>query len=214
MAYVILFTPWLLVFLFHLWLRHLQQISFEAGKIPARGSTIPGTRQKFLWIQDWSTMTWGDLVGLAPALCVGLFLGGAYLPSLPNWQWVVVATTLVGVITGWEFHRMCLRPNHKPDYGFPRPGEASSMGVAHSVFFGLSAGIILVTIYTFWQYPEKMDDLVPAWLLWGMFLGGLAVLGAATIVDLVKGRFAPLMLDPDVSDDGSMLLDLRRDEKR
>lgn len=53
-----------------------QFVDIARGKLPPRNSLIPGTRQRFLHMQDFWTMTYGDIVGVS-------FIWVAFSTSLP-----------------------------------------------------------------------------------------------------------------------------------
>jgi hypothetical protein len=83
--------------------------------MPERHSIIPGTRQKFLYFQDFWTMTWGDAVGvgliqiafgiwpiarLTP--CCGPDMAWRYLPS---WSSLPGCACLTTISPTWAFRK-------------------------------------------------------------------------------------------------------------
>lgn len=177
--------------LFHVLFRWLQDADLEAGIIPPRGSRIKGSLQKFLHVQDFATMTWGDLIGLSLVWATSMMMVFVQANwSRPSAFWITVIGVVVALVAGFGFHTMCLGPNHKPDYGFPSAGVASPAGKAHSVFFGLSFGVGVMGLLFFIIQYDRTSFMIKTPLLWVWGLG-LAVWCAAGLRDIMTGRFAP-----------------------
>ena len=137
----------------HLLMRYVQRKEAKQGIIPPKGSMIPGTWQEHLRLEQFHSMTWGDLVGLSAVW--GASIWTLYLcwdaggPEIA----IRIGGAIIGLGAGISFHKMCLKPDHKPDYGFPVAGKASLAGTVHSVFFGLSFAVGsagLASLIAFW----------------------------------------------------------------
>ena len=101
--------------------------------LPPHNSIIPGTNQRFLHMQDFWTMTWGDIVGVA--LINTAFVHLAVNGCLGVWHWVAFGVLVVALMV--QFARMCTSNNHKPDMGFPDIGKISCTGILHLPYFGV-----------------------------------------------------------------------------
>ncbi len=113
-----------------------------AGRLPERRSWIPGTRQDFLYLQDFHTTSWGDLLTLPPiaATFAWLKLGG-YVA-----RWEVILMGAIALIAAKSFRRMCLSPTHKPDMGYPGIGEVGRVAWLHEPYFGLYIAMAVICI--------------------------------------------------------------------
>lgn len=179
----------------HLIVRILQAKDVRAGRIPPRGTLISGTNQQFLHAQELLVMVWGDLVGLSAVWAASI------KATLKWWGrdhtlWFVTASALIGLIAGFFFHHMCLQPNHKPDYGFPRSGVASRAGIVHSIFLGLSFAIGcmgLGYLATSWSKGDIDDEGIILTCAW---ITGFTVWLIAGLIDYGKGRFDDLDRSP------------------
>ncbi len=148
------------------------------GRIPPRHSIIKGTDQKFLYWEDFSTQTWGDIAGLG---LVWVAFGHVWKCLAPT-NWILAfGTALLGSFGFWL---SCVRPQHKPDWGYPSAGKISLGGLVHLVYFGASLAVatigIGVTIYGILQGIPLL-----------LFIVGSTIWIAAAIDDFVKGRFDP-----------------------
>jgi len=111
--------------------------------LPPRHSLIPGTNQKFLYMQDWYTMKYGDVV--AVPLIVNAFVHLVALGYISGVQWAItfmlsLLLTIIGI-------KSCLGPGHKPDQGFPEAGKISLQGKLHMPYFGIGWSMGLVSFY-------------------------------------------------------------------
>ncbi len=111
--------------------------------LPPRHSIIPGTNQKFLYMQDFYTMTWGDLIGLS-------FIGNAFVHlvvygQVGVWHWLVFA--VLAVVFAVVYLVMWLGPNHKPDIGFPKAGKIGLQGIVHQPYFGFYMALSVLCIW-------------------------------------------------------------------
>lgn len=184
---------------FHLLIRWLQNNDVAAGLIPPRWSTIIGTAQRFLYMQDFHTMTWGDLVGLSmvwSASLTGASSGWSNSRALTGAMVILLGAT-IGLMAGMLFHQMCLRPDHKPDYGFPSPGKSSTAGLVHSVFFGLSFWVGTTGLLFFIMFWKEIQLHYNATLLAWVYAVGFIIWLAAGLADLRAKKFEPLRLLPN-----------------
>lgn len=148
------------------------------SKIPARGSFIKRTDQKFLYWQDFSTQTWGDLCGLVMPQIAFVHL----------WQDTLTERRCfppLMALAGFIFFLFCLRKNHKPDWGYPVVGEASLGGWSHMLYFGANVAIGIIDIYHLFTGQLRGP------LMWMALIGG-GIWMAAFIQDLRRGRFDPI----------------------
>lgn len=183
---------------FHAMIRWLQNDDAVNGLLPPRGSTIPGTAQRFLHMQDYHTKTWGDLVGLSMVWSASLasISGGWSASHALTGSIIIMLGAFIGLTAGTLFHQMCLKPDHKPDYGFPQAGKSSAAGLTHSVFFGFSFWIGstgLLFFIVFWQ--EIGRDYSAPLLAW-IDAVGLAIWLVAGLIDLRTKKFEPIKLLP------------------
>jgi predicted small integral membrane protein len=150
--------------------------------MPPRRIIIPGTReQKFLYMQDFWTMTYGDFFGVA--LVNTAFVHLAVNGHLGAWHWVTFVVLVLVFMVG--FAKMCLGKNHKPDMGFPEIGKISWIGILHLPYFG--SGVV-----------------AGAFCIWFIFSGALrgpvlytSLLGAVMyavfwVAEIKSGNFDPL----------------------
>jgi predicted small integral membrane protein len=149
--------------------------------LPPRLSIIPGTNQKFLYIQDFWTMTVGDFIGVA--LINTAFAHLAVNGCLGVWHWLIFSV-LVAVLA-IQFGRMCMSQDHKPDYGFPDIGNISSAGILHLPYFGngVAAG-------AFCLWFIITGDLRGPVMYIG--LGGGALYALCIVAEIKSGNFDPL----------------------
>lgn len=118
------------MYLFQQWDRYRELM-------PVRGSDIEGTDQKFLYWQDFYCQRYGSL-GIV-LIWIGFAHFAFFYPfSWPEW----IACLMLAVTDGVCFTALCLRPAHKPDYGFPEAQKISKAGVIHSIYHGLTVAVI------------------------------------------------------------------------
>jgi len=150
-------------------------------KLPRRHLIIPWTNQKFLYMQDFWTMTWGDLIGV-PLIWVA-FIHLAVYRHLGIWHWLCYLA--LAVIVSAIFLKMCLSSKHKPDMGFPRLGRISRTGIIHLPYFGFG---VTSAIFCLWFIIT--GELWESVLLVG--LGGALLYAHCFVADIVSGNLAPL----------------------
>ncbi len=149
--------------------------------LPPRHSIIPGTRQKFLYMQDFNTMTWGDFIGVALINC-------AFVHVVMNYAfgfWVGFAFVGIAFALGLWFAHMCISENHKPDMGFPDIGKISMLGLLHLPYFGI--GVTAGAFCVWFIFAGYLRGSV----LYVGLAGGL-VYALAFLSDIMFGNFDPL----------------------
>jgi len=153
--------------------------------LPPRHSLIPGTKQKFLYMQDWYTMKYGDVVAvpLIANVFVHLVING-YVNVV---QWGIFAIlSLILAVTGIS---MCLTPEHKPDQGFPSAGKASIQGWLHMPYFGVGWSIGTISLIN-WPLGHIHGPV-----LWLGLSGGAFYL-VCLVAEFKSGNFDPLKKEP------------------
>ena len=156
----------------------LQQID---KNLPPRHSLIPGTNQKFLYMQDFYTMTWGDLIGLV--WIMNAFVHLVVHGHVGYGQWIFFA--IIATASAFFFMAMCLGPTHKPDQGFPEVGKISMHGISHLPYFGIYAAVSMLSIY------HLFSENIASPIMWLGLAGGL-IWVASQIADQKAGNFNPL----------------------
>ena len=146
--------------------------------LPARNSVIPATSQKFLYIQDFWTMTWGDAVGVP--LIVNAFVHLA-VKDITNVWWCLPVSLASALI----FLKMCLGKNHKPDYGFPDIGKISLAGILHLFYFGAGIGASVMCVW------NLCTGELTGWVLCVALAGGVFYI-ACFFAEIRSGNFDPL----------------------
>lgn len=149
--------------------------------LPPRHSTIPRTNQRFLYFQDFWTMTWGDGIGVA--LINTAFAHLAINGCLGVWHWVVFMALVTALAAG--FAKMCMSPGHKPDMGFPDIGKISWIGILHLPYFGLG-----MTAGAFCVWFICTGDLRGPVLYVGLL--GAAAYAVFLVLEVKSGNFDPL----------------------
>ncbi len=146
--------------------------------LPARNSIIPGTKQRFLYIQDFWTMTWGDGVGV-------LLIANAFVHLVVKDTSNLLWGLPILMVSGLGFLAMCLGKNHKPDYGFPDIGKVSFAGILHLFYFG--AGIA-ASVMGVWNLIT--GDLRGP-VMWVALVGGAFYI-VCFILEMKSGNFDQL----------------------
>lgn len=149
--------------------------------LPPRGSLIPGTNQKFLYIQDFYTMTWGDLFAIPLIL-------NAFAHVVVNdltYLWIALP---IAMVCAFGFEGVCTNKDHKPDYGFPKTGETSFAGILHLFYFGFGMSASIMCLWNI--YKGNLTGNV----LW-VAVGGAVLYIITFIADAFCGNFDPLQKD-------------------
>lgn len=164
------------------------------ARIIQEETLVPGTKQIFLTITGFATMTWGDLIGVnlvwASYLLQQWQLGWSF-----SWWALTISVTITSL-----FHWLCLGPNHKPDTGYPEAGVVSIHGRIHLGLMGLS---YFVGISAFQRYIHLINqnfNLTESWATL-FLLTGIFVWVAAAIRDFMTKRFDPIRREPIGRDD-------------
>ena len=149
--------------------------------LPPRHSTIPGTNQKFLYMQDlWRTGS-ADLIGVA--LIYNAFFHLVREGKFNVLHWLVFA--LLAIMSALIFLSICLNKTHKPDAGFPKPGVISVNGLLHLPYFGVGIAASLMCIWFM-----AIGDLCGP-VLWMGLVGGVTYI-FFFIWEMKTGNLDPL----------------------
>jgi len=158
-----------------------EKIDVRRGKIAARHSLIPGTKQKFLYWEDFYMQTYGDFLGL-----VWVMNGFAQLLAagkIDSLMWLVFSFfAVLGILATLK---SCLAKDHKPDWGYPEAGKASLGGLSHLPYFGLQSGMGIVCLI-----KAFTGDLTGLALV--MSVSGGVIISAMAVLDRKTGHFDPL----------------------
>ncbi len=160
----------------------LQQLD---KKLPPRGSIIPGTRQKFLYIQDWNTMLWGDTI--AVPLVLSTFVHLAMNDLVAQWQWAFLVL-FSNILSVFFIGRVCWNNDHKPDYG-TYDNHQSWAGVIHATYFGICVAVSGITFGN--VVLAIINEKISVEVL-GAGLLGATIYAVSWICDYVAGNFKPL----------------------
>lgn len=153
--------------------------------LPSRHSLILGTRQKFLYMQDFYAL-WGDI--FAVPLILNAFAHLVFNGCISFWQWIAFA--LVAAADAYNFRKICLKSNHKPDLGCPEIGKMSCNGLLHLPYHGVCiAASLLVMLHAVANIKHF------AAIYWIALTGG-AIYIASVWADKRAGNFDPLKLEP------------------
>ncbi len=148
--------------------------------LPPRRSLIPGTHQAFIYMEDFHTMLWGDVIAV-PLIITG-FIHVA-VQGLPLAEWLILFG--IAIVDALGFLLICLGPNHKPDQGFPQAGKVSWNGLLHLPYHGFGVAMSILAI---WHACWGELNGVP---LHVALVGG-AIYIISFIADIRAGNFDPL----------------------
>ncbi|MFZ2150028.1 MAG: hypothetical protein WAV15_02635 [Minisyncoccia bacterium] len=151
--------------------------------LPPRRSIITNTRQKFLYMQDFYTLTYGDILGIS-----SIAIGFAHLTVsgyVSAYQWIY--SLVIGAVSTLLFAKICLRVKHKPDMGFPSTGRISWIGAIHFIYF--FAGVTTSTICAWNLITGKLTGP----LMWTVIAGGGFYI-ICCILDFMFGNFDSLSI--------------------
>lgn len=158
-----------------------QTVDKRRRKIAPRHSLIPGTKQKFLYWEDFYTQTYGHFLGL-----VWVMNGFAHLlinGKIDGPLWIIFV--FVFFISSMVVTAVCLASDHKPDWGFPKIGMISLGGASHIPYFSLNAAMTIICLF------HAVTGTLSGALLLTTAIGG-AILIITAIADLHAGHFDPL----------------------
>lgn len=159
----------------------LQYCDLYWGEIARQGTTIPNTDppRKFLYMQDFATNLWGDLIAL-PLLQIGF--ADTYSRNLfGTTEEIIFSCTIPLSILA--FRSFCLRPNHIPDSGFPKSGVTSYSGWWHLPYLGINSAIAAVDCWILATNPEAPRTVL---------LTGGAFYTLTFVIDCRRGNFDSL----------------------
>ena len=83
------------------------------------------------------------------------------------------------------FFLMCIGPNHKPDWGYPKISKVSLGGLSHLPYFGAMTAISIMCFY------HIIIGNLRGPLMWVALTGGI-IYAASFITDLKVGNFDPI----------------------
>lgn len=139
--------------LWYCWLMwKVQYYDHRRGRIPARGSQIPGTNLRFLYCQDFYVWR-ADLVLLS--VLAAIFASLSMRGSITVEQ--VTLGVILAVIDMGLFYWYCTDPGHKPDAGYPAPGRISLNGLLHLPYHG--AHVAMMTMCAYHLYQGNLSGL-------------------------------------------------------
>lgn len=150
------------------------------GNLPTRGSLIPGTKQPFLYWQDFHCQKYGNAVGMP--LMLATFIKVYANDQELHWWALYIGIGLLATII---FTIMCLSKDHKPDWGFPAKGKINLGGIIHLIYFWFYVSIISFTLFH-WTKLTAND--------WSIFFAGLIIYAISWWKDVKSGNFDPLKL--------------------
>lgn len=149
--------------------------------LPPRHSIIPGTNQKFLYMQDFWTMTWGDLVGVA--MINTAFAHLAMNGYFGMWHWITFAALVFAFSA--QLAKVGMNQGHKPDMGFPEIGKISWIGILHLPYYGI--GVAAGIFCAWFIFTGDLHGLV-------LYVGlhGAVFYALCFIAEVQSGNFDPL----------------------
>lgn len=161
------------------WLGLMFVVQKKDKNLPPRLSLIPETNQKFLYMQDFWTMTWGDTVGLTLIYTAFVHLAANGCMEIRHW----IAFVMLATIFSFQFARMCTSKEHKPDWGFPDIGKISWGGIIHLSYFGVGVAMNMLCVW--------FADYLSGQILIVLF-SGVMFYAVCLIEDIRSGNFDPL----------------------
>ena len=149
--------------------------------LPRRYSYIPGTRQRFNHVQDYWTMTAGNLVGLS--LIDASFFGMVADGQMIVGEWVVFA--VIAVIGFIVFSMLNSREAYKSDYAFPKTGEVSAAGLVMLLNLGFHIALAVMVLWNL--YAHGLGGIPVMWFA----VIGAVVYAVCFVIDAMSGNFDP-----------------------
>jgi hypothetical protein len=133
-----------------------QRLEKQAGKLRARHDIIPGTRQIFLYWQDFTTQVAGNTFLMPFVLYVFLWqlLYQGFHSSV--WLWFIG----IAIVDMCLFAMMCLAKDHKPDWGYPLPGRMSVCGFLQLLYHGAFTSIIAISLYSLVMHWADIPGMI------------------------------------------------------
>jgi hypothetical protein len=134
---------------------------------------IPKRKKNFLYLWDFNTGLWGDLIGLSlidlSLISMGFNLG------------IITISLLISLAATTIFHLRCIGEKHKPDAGYPSKGKTSLSGRLHLVYFFVQFEIFVYTLINF--ISPRSTNLKLTWIL------GLSIYATSFFIDIFQGKF-------------------------
>jgi hypothetical protein len=160
--------------IFWLGLIGVQYGEFRMGRIPHKRSwsrTCP--KEYFLYLEDWNTGSWGDVVGLS---CMAYAFG-----AQSEWSWnTLLIAGFIGLLSTLVLHtfwKMGL-----PNSGYPYSGKLSLSGKLHLLYTWAQTSIALALLIVFWNGALIVPSMVAISV-------GAIVYGSSFLCDFLQGKF-------------------------
>lgn len=165
----------------------IQSWESRNGRIDQRVRHDPrNPLDSFLYLQDFWTNTWGDILGLSLVDYAVTFL---IQDTWPLDSFGIAACIGVGAIATAVFLVACLGKRHKPDAGYSKTGKVSLAARMHLLYFAVQVAVSAIGLWI-------IGLMLLGWIPWtlGAFLGmgGGAVFILTFVLDVRTGRFASL----------------------
>jgi len=143
----------------------LQQMDSINGRIPLRHSLAPAGR-KFLYLQDFYTQTYGNLIG--GALIVNAFTHLVIRDQILNTEWYLFAF-IIALFTYLHLTKNCVE-------------RKSYRALIKLIYSSFMAGMSVVV------FIHMVNGQIYGILLWITILGGLIYL-VSYILDIIAGHY-------------------------
>ncbi|MCB9803056.1 hypothetical protein H6761_03560 [Candidatus Nomurabacteria bacterium] len=158
----------------------VQWCESTSGVIRPRHHIIPSTKQKFLYWQDFYCQKWGNVWGMPLMLYPTMFL--YKYNCLDSWS---LLFALLAILATRAFFKECTKKTHKPDWGYPKPGEHSFSGTLHLTYFGFYIFVVITSIYSMIRGYLVREEIF-------VFFLGATIYIATWVKDVRSGNFAKL----------------------
>lgn len=171
----------------------IMAVAQELDHLPPRHSVIPGTNQRFIYMQDFWSMIYGDIIAIP--LIANAFMHVAAAGLVSDTEWLVLL--VIATVDASGFYLLCVHPNHKPDQGYPEPGKIGWNGIAHLPYHGVGMAMSLLAIFHIFHIDGVISVLhifsgdLNGWPLYVGLVGGVIYV-AFFILDIRAGNFASL----------------------
>lgn len=163
-----------------------------------RRRKIIGTEQLFLYWQDFRCQKYGNVFGMPFIIAGAIYIvAHSTISTIEWWSYGIIA-----VCDAIGFTLICLSPDHKPDWGYPkyRPlwawlkkGEISVGGAIHSIYHGMIVGMAAMIICNI-IVAGPFRGSAPMWIT----LAGGAFYVLTFLEDISAGRFEKIKkIGPD-----------------
>ena len=159
------------------WIMLMFLAEFFDKTLPEQNSIIPNTNQKFLYMKDFWTFSWGDPVGVSLIWAAFLHI---VIYRFEIRHWLVFCVLSVFFMIG--FAAACLAKDHRPNMRYPDTGKISWNGILHLPYFGLGAA---ASIFCIWLIAFPGVVLL-------LFLFGVAFYLVCFYLEIQSGNLEPL----------------------